>query len=573
MKYTNLKTDFCVVGGGMAGICAAIAAARKGIQVVLIQDRPVLGGNASSEIRMHICGANGKDTRETGIIEELLLENYYRNPSANYSIWDSILYEKVKFQDNLTLLLNCTCNDIVMEGNVIKKIKAWQLTTETWYEIDAKLFADCSGDGILAPLSGAEYRIGREARDEFDESIEPINSDRRTMGMSCLLQARETDTYQRFIKPEWANTYKTDEELRRSHDLLSCNYWWIELGGEQDSIHDTEDIRDELLKIAFGVWDHIKNQGDHGADNWRLEWIGFLPGKRESRRYIGRHILTQNDIEAEGKFDDIIGHGGWSMDDHFIEGFNYPKEGTIFHPAPSPYGIPYRCLYSNNIENLYFAGRNISATHAAMSSTRVMATCAVMGQGVGTAAAIAAKNNMTPNDVYECKIKDLQRELLQDDVYLPWKKNTYSDITTGSKIVSKQGDTDNLRNGIERCLEGKENCWIADLNTSLIYEFNDTKHINGFKIVFDSDLNRWCKNMPYVYPIKTKYLQVPSTIVKDLKVEFMNELGKWEELIYLENNHQRIVKLDVCVESRALRFTPHNTWGASEARIFAIDIY
>ncbi len=173
MKHKNQKIDFCVVGGGLAGMCAAIAAARRGIKVALIQDRPVFGGNASSEIRMWICGACGRDSRETGIIEELQLENRYRNPRSNYSIWDSVLYEKVRFEPNITMLLNCSANDVEMEGQRIKAVKAWQLTTETWHRVEATLFSDCSGDSILAPLTGAEFRVGREARHEFDEDVAP----------------------------------------------------------------------------------------------------------------------------------------------------------------------------------------------------------------------------------------------------------------------------------------------------------------------------------------------------------------------------------------------------------------
>ena len=169
MKWKYHKADLCVIGGGLAGMCAAIAAARHGAKVVLMHDRPVLGGNASSEIRMWICGAHGENNRETGIIEEIELENMYRNPNRNYSIWDSILYEKVRFEENITLLLNCSCNSLEMNGNRIKSVKGWQLTTETWHTVEADLFADCSGDSILAPLSGAEYRIGREAFAEFGE--------------------------------------------------------------------------------------------------------------------------------------------------------------------------------------------------------------------------------------------------------------------------------------------------------------------------------------------------------------------------------------------------------------------
>jgi len=244
----------------MAGICAAIAAARHGIKVVLLQDRPILGGNASSEIRMWICGAHGPNNRETGILEEIQMENLYRNAIPNYSIWDSILYEKIRFEKNIKLLLNCSCTVAKMKENKIESIKGWQLTTETWHTIEARYFADCSGDSILSPLSGAEFHLGREAASEFNEDIEPEKSDKKTMGMSCLFQIRETDKPQTFIPPVWAHKYTTDEDFpARDHDIKT-NYWWIELDGENDTIHDVEDLRDELLKVVFGVWNHMKNK-------------------------------------------------------------------------------------------------------------------------------------------------------------------------------------------------------------------------------------------------------------------------------------------------------------------------
>ena len=173
MRHVVHRADLCVVGGGLAGMCAAIAAARHGVRVALMHDRPVLGGNASSEIRMWICGARGENNRETGIIEEIALENLYRNPLRNYSMWDTVLYDKVRHEDNVALILNCSCTDLQMDGNRIRSVKGWQLTTQTWHTVEADLFADCSGDSILAPLSGAQFRMGREARREFGEDIEP----------------------------------------------------------------------------------------------------------------------------------------------------------------------------------------------------------------------------------------------------------------------------------------------------------------------------------------------------------------------------------------------------------------
>jgi hypothetical protein len=575
LKHIVHKADFCVVGGGLAGMCAAIAAARHGAKVVLMHERPVLGGNASSEIRMWICGAHGDNNRETGILEEIELENKYRNPTGNYSIWDSILYEKVALEENITLLLNCSCNDLEMDGNRIRSIKGWQLTTQTWHTVEADLFADCSGDSILAPLSGAEFRVGREAASEFNEDIQPEIADRKTMGMSCLIQARETDRPQPFIPPTWAYKYLSDDDLPyRDHHIDNNNFWWIELGGEQDSIYDTEEIRDELLKVAFGVWDHVKNHGDHGAENWVLDWVGFLPGKRESRRYVGDYILTQNDVRSEGRFEDLVAYGGWTMDDHHPGGIKYPGPPTIFHPAPSPFGIPYRCLYSKNIENLFCAGRNISVSHAALSATRVMATCATLGQAVGTAAAIAVREGLTPRSIYEKKIKELQQTLMEDDCYLPWHTREVSPLTKAARLSASEGDPEPLRNGIDRPVGGEDNGWTGQLGSWVKFEFGKPEDIKEMRLIFDSDLNREGHNMPCYYPLDAEPIKVPETMVKAFKIEAMNESkgGQWEEVARIDNNYQRLVKVGLNVRASAIRVTFESTWGSEKVHLFSCEL-
>ena len=255
----NRRVDVCVVGGGLAGTFAAIAAARHGAKVVLMQDRPVLGGNASSEIRMWVSGAGSRvrNLQETGIMEEVLLENMYRNPTRNFSIWDSILYEKVKAEENIELLLNCACCFAECEDKTIKNITGFQLTTYTWQTVEAEVFIDCSGDSILAELVDAEYMVGREAKETFGERWGLSEADRKTMGMSLMIQAHETDHKCEFIAPDWAYKFTTDEEMKfKPHDCLDrieTNFYWIELGGEVDSIHDTEEVRDELIKIAYVV--------------------------------------------------------------------------------------------------------------------------------------------------------------------------------------------------------------------------------------------------------------------------------------------------------------------------------
>lgn len=595
------ETEFCVVGGGMSGLCTAIAAARNGTKTILVQDRPMLGGNASSEVRMWICGAHGRDNVETGILEEIKLENCHRNPQLKYTIWDSILYEKAHFQENLTLMLNCSINSVKTSGNQISEISGWQLTTQTIHNIKAKFYADCSGDSVLR-VSGAELRRGREARDEFNEAHAPEIADRKTMGNSLLLQLREIDPEDHvpFIKPDWANTYEEEQLPHRGLSPSSGNFWWLEIGGEYDTIGEGEELRDELYKIGFGVWDMIKNHPDGRGKNWELEWIGSLPGKRENFRYVGDHIMNQNDVEAEGKFEDMVAYGGWSMDDHAPAGINFVGKPTIFHPAPSPYGITYRSLYSVNIDNLFMAGRNISVTHMALSSTRVMATCAIIGQAVGTAASLAIQNNTTPRGVGQNHITELQKTLMDQDCYLPWHTRlipeiskaatlTTSNIETGSAPVSatvSSGNTavleetqkealtstiENLRTGIDRTLGKEVNAWLASKTDWACYRFENPTQLTQARITFDSDLSR-PKKMPARYPKKGNWDHVPATMVKDFSIQAQDDAGNWHAISNIQNNYQRLVRIPLEVKTKAIRLVINETWGDEQVKIFAFDV-
>ena len=561
MRTLAYNTDLCVVGGGMSGLCCAIAAARHGLKVVLVQDRPVLGGNASSEIRMWIGGAHGKDNREGGIIEEIFLENFYQNPALKYPLWDSVLYEKAIAEKNITLLLNTSCLDATMDGNRITQIKAWQSNAETFHVIAAAYFADCSGDSILAPLTGAAYRYGREAKAEFGETIPPDVADQKTMGMSCLFQIRETDHKVSFTPPAWAYKYESDADLPYKNHNKTNNFWWIELGGEWDCLHDTDKCREELLKICYGVWDHMKNHGDHDVDNWELEWIGFLPGKRESRRYVGKYTVTQNDVEAEGRFEDIVAYGGWSMDDHFPEGFYYTKgHPTIYHPAPQPWGLPLRCMIAKDIQNLVFAGRNISVTHAALSSSRVMATCAILGQALGTALAQALSDGCHVADV---DIKKLQQTLMEDDCHIPWHKRTLPTLTTAARCSA-----DIVRNGMDR---GEENLWIGTVGDRITYEWDSDVAITEIRLVFDNDMNRKYHNMPCSYPLVEPRFKLPKTLIKAYKIIGERENGEAFELS-VTDNHQRFVRHTVSWQVKRLTLLPLETNGSTDFRIFDFEV-
>lgn len=402
---------------------------------------------------------------------------------------------------------------------------------------------------------------GRESKSEFSETIPPDIADKKTMGMSCLFQIRETNHKVEFTAPEWAYKYETDADLPFKDHNKNNNFWWIEIGGENDCIHDTDKCRDELLKICYGVWDHMKNKGNHDVDNWELEWIGFLPGKRESRRYIGKYIVTQNDVESEGRFDDIVAYAGWTMDDHFPEGFYY-KDGypTIYHPAPTPWGIPLRSMISKNIENLCFAGRNISVTHAALSSSRVMATCSILGQALGTAISMAIKNNCK---VEEVNTEELQQALMADDCYIPWHKRKIPNLTKNAKCTY-----DIVRNGFER---GEENLWIGKNGDYIEYEFDEETPIAQIRLVFDSNSNRDYHNMPCNYPLVQNKFKLPETLITAYRIVGETANGK-QNIISIDNNHQRFILHNVDWKIKKLRFTPISTNGCEEFRLFDFEV-
>ena len=590
MKDNGFKTilhdvDFCVVGGGLSGLCAAVAAARHGCRTLLMQERPMLGGNASSEVRMWICGAHGANNQETGLVEELALENLYRNPDHNYSVWDGIMYELAAYQANLELLLNCSCFDAKMDGQRIVSVTGWQMTTQTFHTVRARLFSDCSGDSVLAPLTGAEYRMGREGRGEFDEDIAPEKADKKTMGMSCMIQAREETRESAFIPPKWAHHYTKADLPYRLPDMSnpSENFWYMELGGENDAIADTEWLRDELLRVAYGVWDYVKNDPENRERNanWRLDWVGILPGKRESRRYVGDYIMTQHDVRAGGHFDDLVAYGGWSMDDHDPGGFVSPNPPTIFHPAPSPYGIPYRSMYSVNIENLFFAGRNISVTHTAMSSTRVMATCAIIGQAVGTAAAIAARDGLTPRGVYTERLHELRQTLMDDDCYLPFARRAIPPLTQTAKLMCAGPDAENIRNGLDRPIGQSDNGITVEKGDAIAYIFPAPSPVHRVRLIFDSDLNRATlpeceakrqRNMLHNRPLNWPDVYPPKTLVRAFRVEGVTSDGQIDVLIDEHDNHQRLYARDVSGVYASIRLIPIDTHGSERCHVFSFDV-
>lgn len=446
MRSEIIQTQVTVVGGGLAGVCAAIAAARLGQTVSLIQNRPVLGGNSSSEVRVWVCGATGhgvnRYARETGIMGELFVENQYRNPEGNPYLWDLIILEAVKAEKNIQLFLNTDVHEVEATGTEeqrqIQSVTGWMMGSERRIRFESTMFLDCTGDGLVGFLAGAKFRIGREARHEYQEDWAPEIADDITLGSTLLFYTKDAGQPVKYIPPSFAKDItQTSIPVRRiirSGDS-GCHYWWIEWGGELDTVHENERIRDELWSVIYGIWDYIKNSGKFEADNMTLEWIGSLPGKREYRRFVGDYVLNQNDIVAQEPFADRVAFGGWSIDLHPPKGMYAEESGSKhFHPD-GIYHIPFRSLYSCNVENLLFAGRNISATHVAFGTTRVMATCAVIGEAAGTGAALSAIKGITPRELYQSHLSELQQTLLRQDASIIGLRNEDAKDLAGQAII------------------------------------------------------------------------------------------------------------------------------------------
>ncbi len=432
VRREELRADFVVVGGGAAGCCAAIAAARAGSSVVLVQDRPVLGGNASSEVRLWLLGAtchmgsNNRFAREGGIIGEIFLENLWRNKEGNPLIFDTILLEWAVREPRLRLLLNTavhSCSTDAGDGR-ITGVDAFCAQNSTAYRIEAPLFCDSSGDGILGFCAGAAFRMGAESQAEFGEANAPGGEFGRLLGHSLYFYSKDAGRPVAFVPPAFALSDIAAIPRWRQFDSSTqgCRLWWIEWGGRFDTVHDTEAIKWELWKVVYGVWNHIKNSGRFPeAANLVLEWVGHIPGKRESRRFEGPCLLTQQDVVERRAHADVVAHGGWSIDLHPADGVYSDLNGSYHLQSKSVYGIPYRCYYSRTVPNLFLAGRIISTTHVAFGTTRVMATCAVGGQAVGTAAALCRERGVAPAGISAdpSLVRELQRRLLRAGQYLP----------------------------------------------------------------------------------------------------------------------------------------------------------
>ncbi len=636
----RLDCDLLVAGGGMAGVCCAIAAARLGMKVILCQDRAVLGGNASSEIRMHMVGATGLhagiplvlEPREGGLIEEIRLELAVRNPQRSAAVADLILYELCRAEPNLTLLLNACVVRAEVEAERIKRVVAERPSTEDRFSIGAAMFADCTGDGRLAVEAGVPFMRGREGSAAFGETLAPPIGDEKTLGSTILFQACKHERPMPFVAPSWIRRFTPDDFKLRPFgksgtDLgLEYGYWWIEWGGCLDTIKDNERIRDELLAITLGVWHHIKNESGLDVANWALEWIGFLPGKRESRRFIGQYVLTATDLLCSRAFPDAIAFGGWPIDTHPPEGVDAPTEAPCNqNHLPWLYDIPLRCCVAPSPRNLFFAGRNLSATHLAFASTRVMATCAVIGQGVGTAAALALRAGIEPAVITANRelIAQIQRRLLRDDAYLIGRRERdLEDVAARADVCASSeqpgGEARLILSGQNRAVHGpapsaldeRENQWAnvlqeietgktdahytsappdrafpgthrwmsdpaAGLPAWIELRWPEPVNVREVQLIFDTGQHRFLTlSQADGYTRRMHWGAPQPETVRDYRIEAMEAGGKRSVLHTERGNYQRrrVHRIDV-VATSSLRVVVDATNGVDHARIFEIRVY
>lgn len=582
MREVQREYDFVVVGGGLSGLLAAIAAARGGVKTALVHNRSVLGGNASSEFRMHICGADDHmskpNLRETGILEEILLENKRINPEQSWALWDNLLWSKCKAEPNLDLYLDTSFLSCETEHEFIKSIICYQGDSETYYSFKSPFFCDASGDGTLGFKAGALYTQGRESRDTYDESLAPEKADNITMGSSVMFQAKRMPYSVPFEKPSFAVSYSEDDLKLRDHSDPESGYWWIELGGDGDStIDDAAVIHDKLIQAVYGIWDHIKNSPSHDSDNLLLDWVSPIAGKRESRRLIGDYVLNQKDIETERVFEDAVAYGGWPMDIHTAGGINTSDDvATVWNKTNGAYTIPYRCYYSKNIPNLFMAGRNISASHVAFSSSRVMATCAIGGQAVGTAAALAVEAGYKTAREVSRDIKKLQQTLLKNDCFIPGFMNESDDIALKSKVTASSGDASAVINGISRSIGNSGNCWQCredDCEKLLSMEFENSEKLREVRIYFDSNLSREI-TPSIINSVKARQVKgTPPELVESYRIRLL-KCGKEVYSVIHFTNGQRFNLLSFDgIEADTLEIQLLTTYGTTTPKVFEIRVY
>lgn len=558
--------DVVVVGGGVAGTLAAVSAARQGAKTALIQNRGELGGNASLEHLIPPVGAvqnqlspaeREYDPRETGIIEEVNL--YGGQQYATYGkLWPNRLKRLAEAEPNLDLFLNTHAIDTEMKNeNEILSVVCLDIPLSQRIRFKGKIFIDCTGNGTIGLWAGAEYMFGKESKRMFNETKAPDEPKNHTLPSSLKYWYLPSDEPQPFEAPPWVYSFPSCsdfEPIMLRHPLMDRidRQWVIELGGTENIYENAEEVRDDLFRLIYGLWDHMKNHctdpANAGAMNMKLAWVGHVLSKRETYRLKGDYVMSERDVTEQPLLEDRVAYGGWGLDDHPSLGFfdetqlNDHTHRGIWH------SIPYRSLYSKNINNLMMAGRNISVTHVALTATRVMLTTGVIGHAAGTAAGMCINKNTTPRGIYQHHLNELQQQLMKEGAYLIDLPNMdTSDLALLAKASasSELQPASNAINGFSRAklpaispnANKKLNAWIPDSTMigphRLQLDWERPQKFNVVHVVF--------QNRGELAPNK-----------------FMLEIQKdenWEMLVDVDNPkaHRRLVLPVEEVSAKALR--------------------
>ena len=434
-KIKSVKYDFVVVGGGVAGMCAAVAATRLGCEVALINDRPIWGGCNSSETRVHLGGHIEMEpyTNLGNLIKEFgPSRGGNAQPADNYE--DEKKRAFLEAEENLTLYPSYKVYKVDCKGGKIKAVYAQHISTGEIIRFEAPIFSDCTGDGTVGYLAGADYSMGREGRDEYNEPSAPEKGDKMTMGSSVQWYSVESAAKSDFPLFEYGLNFN-----EKSCEKVTMGEWTWETGMNYDQCKEFERIRDYGLMVVYSNWSFLKNrlQNNEKYKNRALGWVAYIAGKRESRRLLGDHVLNENDLIGEVQYPDASFTTTWSIDLHYPDPkntANFPDaefKSICTHGAVNPYAVPYRCLYSRNIDNLFMAGRDISVTHIGLGTVRVMRTTGMMGEVVGMAASICQKHKCLPRGVYTSHLDEL-KTLMQEGAGLKGLPNNQTYNTGGN---------------------------------------------------------------------------------------------------------------------------------------------
>ncbi|GHT30548.1 pyridine nucleotide-disulfide oxidoreductase [Planctomycetales bacterium] len=566
--------DFVVVGGGYPGICAAISAARLGLKVVLIQDRPLVGGNASPEIGVGAEGIINLPPYENlgNLVYQLRYAKYthFKVEGRNFAQKEM---ELLLAEKNITLYLATRMISTEMDGKKIKAVIGKNIYTGKETRFAGNLFADCTGDGNLGFLAGADYRVGRESKKETGESMAPDEADKLVMGSTLWWTTAVRKEKTAFPELPWAIPF-TKETIQPT---INANWDW-ETGMNMDQVEDVEKLRDLGLRAIYGHWAYMKN---HAEGDWAekvanrdLAKVGVMAGKRESRRLLGDIIVREQDIMEHRLYPDSCVVCTWPIDVHYAT--EYSKKyfpGQEFrtyctHVRHEPFPLPYRTMYSRNVPNLFMAGRNTSVTHVALGVSRVIQTGGMMGEVIGMAASVCKKNNALPRDVYEKYLAEL-KSLMEKGIAPPpppgekpaeWTKTAGPNLARKAKVaVSSEHESEEY--------PGKF--------------LNDGRAVttsNGSRWVSRSEQNPWA-TLTFDKPVRVNGFQMISgqahlkTVVNDFVLQYEKD-GKWIDIpgsAVVGNENFYVDRRFNSVEAAAFRLWITKTPGY--ARVWELELY